>query len=80
MRRKSRLWSLALATVWLPGDSGDCLHRVYNTIFQEEVAGCEGKDGAGYVAVRVIDCLLKDWLDCFFESEIWSDSLLQESR
>lgn len=80
MRRKSRLWSLALAAVWLSGDSGDCLHRVYNTIFQEEVAGCEGKDGAGYVAVRVIDCLLKDWLECFFDSVKWSNSLQKESK
>ena len=49
--------------VYTAGRSGDCLHRVYYTVFEEEAAGCEGKDGERYIAVCIIDCLLEiyDW-------------------
>ena len=51
--------------VYTAGRSGDCLHRVYYTVFEEEAAGCEGKDGERYITVCMIDCLLEIWFDDF---------------
>ena len=59
--------------VYTAGCSGDCLHRVYYTVFEEEAAGCEGKDGERYIAVCIIDCLLEIYdlmiSRCYFVSD-----------